>query len=105
MKLFIFLISVILVSANAMAYDTKVNGYYRSNGSYVQSYHRTSPDNTINNNYGTQGNVNPYTGSQGTVPRNYSEPQGAYNSGNNAGAYRTYNIYHPYGNQAASGGS
>lgn len=44
-----------------------VNGYTRSNGTYVQGHYRSSPDNTRWNNYSTQGNVNPYTGQSGHV--------------------------------------
>lgn len=50
--------------------DTTVSGYYRKNGTYVEPYHRTAPDNNPYNNYSTQGNVNPYTGQPGTVNPN-----------------------------------
>lgn len=50
----------------AVADDVYVNGYYKSNGTYVQPYYRTSPDDSLLNNYSTQGNVNPYTGEMGT---------------------------------------
>ena len=30
-----------------------VKGYYKSNGTYVQSYERSAPDNTRSNNYGS----------------------------------------------------
>ena len=43
-----------------------VEGYQNSQGTYVQPYRRTRPDNTRWNNYGTEGNTNPYTGRQGT---------------------------------------
>lgn len=49
--------------------DVWVNGYTRANGTYVSGHYRTRPDNTINNNFSTVGNVNPYTGKSGTVPR------------------------------------
>lgn len=42
-----------------------VQGYTRSNGTYVQPYQATNPDNTQRNNYGTSGNFNPYNGSTG----------------------------------------
>lgn len=45
--------------------DQQVNGYSRSNGTYVEPYHRTAPDSNPYNNYSTQGNVNPYTGQVG----------------------------------------
>ncbi len=40
----------------AHARDVLVNGYQRSDGTHVDSYHRTAPDETIYNNYGVAGN-------------------------------------------------
>lgn len=51
--------------------STYVNGYYKSNGTYVQGYYRTTPNKTINDNYSTYPNINPYNGKQGTVQPNY----------------------------------
>ncbi|BCA00028.1 hypothetical protein [Bradyrhizobium diazoefficiens] len=42
-----------------------VSGYTRSNGTYVQPYVATNPNGTQRDNYGTSGNVNPYTGATG----------------------------------------
>ena len=42
-----------------------VSGHFRSNGTYVQPYTATNPNGTQRDNYGTSGNVNPYTGSMG----------------------------------------
>jgi len=56
---------VVLVSLSAFA-DQYVHGYTRSNGTYVQPYYRSSPDNTVTNNFSYRGNVNPYTGAVGT---------------------------------------
>jgi len=68
---------ILLVSfVNQCLADEYVNGYSRSNGTYVQGHYKTDSDNTVNNNYSTQGNTNPYTGTQGTKPREY----GSYNS-------------------------
>jgi hypothetical protein len=39
-----------------------VNGYYKSNGTYVQPYERTAPDGNPYNNYSYPGNYNPNTG-------------------------------------------
>ncbi len=39
-----------------------VNGYYRANGTYVNSYERTSPNSTATDNYSYPGNYNPNTG-------------------------------------------
>ncbi len=86
MKTKIFFLSLFVLSAGStFAGDVYVNGYTRSDGTYVHGHHRTTPDNTVNNNYNTQGNINPYTGQSGTQPRNYSQPQGEYNQGNGQG--------------------
>lgn len=47
-----------------------VSPYINSHGSSVQGSHATNPNNTQMDNYGTRGNVNPYTGAVGTrTPR------------------------------------
>ncbi len=72
-KLFSFIIGLALVftfvlsSASPVdAYSYRVRGYTRSNGTYVNSYYRTSPNYTRFDNYSTRGNYNPYTGRFGT---------------------------------------
>lgn len=57
------IIILAFVTLNAQVY---VKGYYRSNGTYVKSYQRTRPNNTVYDNYSTRGNINPYTGKMGT---------------------------------------
>jgi len=68
--------------------QTRVRGYYRSDGTYVQPHYRSAPNGTASDNYGAQGNQNPYTGQQGTrtqqQPSNtpsstYTPPSGSYN--------------------------
>jgi len=54
--------------------DHVVSGYYRKNGTYVNSYHATNPNGTRNDNYSTRGNINPYTGEPGTKPRDGEGP-------------------------------
>jgi hypothetical protein len=48
-----------------------VSGYTRQNGTYVQPYQRSAPDNTQYDNYSARGNVNPYTGQAGTKTPKY----------------------------------
>lgn len=43
-----------------------VRGYVKTNGTYVQPHHRTSPNSTVQDNWSTYPNVNPYTGNIGT---------------------------------------
>ena len=72
----------------AVAGDAHVNGYYRSNGTYVQPHMRSAPDNNPYNNYSTQGNVNPYTGQQGTV-NPYNNGANTLNTGSSYGGANT----------------
>ena len=65
MKTLLAVFAFILLSSLVFA-DEYVHGYYRKDGTYVQPYHRSSPDNTPTNDYDFKGNVNPYTGKQGT---------------------------------------
>ena len=60
-------LSMSFFSGVVAAKDVLVRGYTKRDGTYVQPYHRTAPDNTMYNNYSTKGNVNPYTGKAGTV--------------------------------------
>jgi hypothetical protein len=41
-------------------------GYTTNQGTYVQPHQQTNPNSTQYDNYGTRGNVNPYTGQTGT---------------------------------------
>jgi len=68
MKILLALISALCFSVLVHA-DQLVRGHYRSNGTYVEPYHRTEPNNTVNDNYSTRGNSNPYTGQEGARPR------------------------------------
>jgi hypothetical protein len=43
-----------------------VRGYVKNDGTYVQPHFRTSPNNTVMDNWSTYPNVNPYTGNIGT---------------------------------------
>jgi hypothetical protein len=72
----IILIALLLANV-AIAKDVYVHGHTRNDGTYVQPHYRTAPDNDIQNNYSTRGNVNPYTGQQGTV-NPYSQPTPQY---------------------------
>ena len=46
--------------------DTRVQGYYRTDGTYVAPHYRSAPDSSYNNNWSTGPNINPYTGKKGT---------------------------------------
>jgi hypothetical protein len=69
-----------LLSFSAFA-DNYVQGYVRSDGTYVPGHYRSSQDNTNTNNYSTQPNVNPYTGNQGSRAQDYSAQANNYGQG------------------------
>ena len=79
MKRFITLISlaVLLVASTAFARDVYVRGHTKRDGTYVAPHHRTAPNHTRNDNWSTQGNVNPYTGQHGTKS---PDPYGGYSN-------------------------
>jgi hypothetical protein len=52
------------------------SGYVTHNGTYVAPSYATNPNNTKLDNYSTRGNVNPYTGKEGTVDP-YKTPKSA----------------------------
>jgi hypothetical protein len=59
--------------------DVQVQSFTRTNGTYVQPYHRSAPDSNSYNNWSAKGNTNPYTGALGTkvypsIPSYYSTP-------------------------------
>ncbi|NRD78467.1 hypothetical protein HPT25_13955 [Bacillus sp. BRMEA1] len=57
------LLIVVTTHVNASVY---VHGYYRKDGTYVRPHYRSDPDGNFNNNWSTKGNINPYTGEEGT---------------------------------------
>lgn len=65
MKKLFLAAAIMLLSVQVFARDVHVNGYTRSDGTYVQPHYRTAPDSTRTNNYSYDGNVNPYTGQVG----------------------------------------
>jgi hypothetical protein len=79
-----FLIIVILfAAANSFSQSTVyVKGYTKSNGSYIQGHYKTSPNSSKVDNYSTQGNYNPYTGSYGTKPVQEYRPTSTYSNSN-----------------------
>lgn len=51
---------------NLASAQVSVRGHYRTDGTYVRPHHRSNPDGNFSNNWSTKGNVNPYTGKEGT---------------------------------------
>lgn len=73
-------VSAIVLPPCAAYADEYVHGYTRSNGTYVEPYYKSSPNNSTFDNFSTKGNINPYTGQEGT-----KNPYGSTNS--------TYGLY------------
>ncbi len=69
-KSLILILSLGLMSFASAA--THVNGYYKSNGTYVQPHYRSTANSTTSDNWSVAPNVNPYTGKQGTLSPSYS---------------------------------
>jgi hypothetical protein len=46
--------------------NVSVHSYTKRDGTFVPAHHRSHPDSSFNNNWTTVGNVNPYTGKEGT---------------------------------------
>ena len=67
MKILLFL-GLSFLSFAALA-DQYVGTYTESDGTIVPGHFRTDPNETLNDNFSTRGNVNPYTGQPGTQPR------------------------------------
>ena len=81
----IIAVALLALSAQAMA-DEYVNGYTRQDGTYVAPHMRSSPNGQTWDNYSTKGNVNPYTGQQGTVVHEPYVPN-PYKPNNSNGRY------------------
>ena len=66
MKKIIISIVFALTLISTVAADVWVDGYCRSDGTYVQGHYRSSPDSSVTNNWSYSGNTNPYTGEVGS---------------------------------------
>ncbi len=53
-------------TAQAKGGSHGVKGYTKKDGTYVAPHHQTDPNKTKRDNYSSKGNVNPYTGKEGT---------------------------------------
>ncbi|SNC67903.1 hypothetical protein SAMN06265337_2111 [Hymenobacter gelipurpurascens] len=83
MKKTLFTLAVLLGAvtlSNAQVYQS---GYTKSNGTYVEGHYKSTRNSTNTDNYSTQGNTNPYSGSTGYKARDYSQDAYNYGSGKN----------------------
>jgi len=79
------------------AFADHVDGYTRSNGTYVQPYERSPADGTVTNNYSYQGNTNPYTGQVGTNSYSHDVTSPNYTGPNSQGQSGHSGYQNPYG--------
>lgn len=114
MRKFFSAIFLVLITTFAYA-QVQVDGYYRSSGTYVQPHHRSSPNDTVTDNYSFKGNVNPYTGETGTnyyrsdssspyygtTSQSYAPQQTSYQS--NHGSNDSFGTQSQYGTQSTFG--
>jgi hypothetical protein len=71
----------VLVGFQHATADVYVNGYFKSNGTYVAPHYRSNADGNFYNNWSTYPNVNPYTGQTGTkLTPSYSPSYRSYYS-------------------------
>lgn len=59
-------LSLFAVPAMAKGGSHAVSGHTTKNGTYVPPHRATNPDSSKSNNWSHKGNVNPYTGKEGT---------------------------------------
>jgi hypothetical protein len=79
----VFAAAVTLTASSPSWAAEYVQGYYRSDGTYVQPYWRSDPDSNPFNNFTYPGNLNPYTGrvapgNPDTYLRDYYERDGGF---------------------------
>ena len=87
-EIMLFAIASLGFGGTALAQsDVYVSGHVRNDGTYVPGHHRTAPNSTINDNWTTRPNVNPYNGRVGTRSPSY---------GGSTYGGSTYRPYQPY---------
>lgn len=94
-KLLIGLSFFVLSTTIAVA-QVSVDGYTRSDGTYVQPHTRSSPNGTVRDNYSYKGNRNPYTGQTGTN-RYPNNPTSEYYEGPSSNSTPSYGNSGNYG--------
>ena len=61
----LLILALACVSALAAGSHSR-KGYFKKDGTYVAPSHATNPNGTKRDNYSSKGNVNPYTGKEGS---------------------------------------
>jgi hypothetical protein len=87
MKRLLALFLLVSVSGTVHA-DQHVRGHNRGYGTYVQPHYRSDRDGSYNNNWSTQGNINPYTGTLGKRAPTWNDRAPERSSGFGYSGYR-----------------
>jgi hypothetical protein len=71
---------ILALGTSAAFAQTYVNPHVRRDGTFVEGHFRTAPDRNPYNNYSSQGNFNPYSGTPGRrdpfdVQQQYRQPR------------------------------
>lgn len=96
------ILTILLLAISTISYaDSYTNSYYRNDGTYVDGYYRSNSNSSNHDNYSTQGNYNPYTGSYGTRAADYSTDAYNYGAGRTiyTGPRGGQYYYNDYGNK------
>ncbi|MFZ3122170.1 MAG: hypothetical protein WA104_02220 [Thermodesulfovibrionales bacterium] len=94
MKKLILVLIVVLIPSFIFAGDIYTRGHWKDTDhdgvkdTYIDPYHKTTPNNTKDDNYSTYPNYNPYTGKQGTQ-KNDNDNYNYNNSGNSNKRYKS----------------
>jgi hypothetical protein len=99
-RLISFVVCVALAAPALSQSSHYVRGYVRKDGTYVSPHYQTNPDSSVQNNWSTRGNVNPYTGKVGTIDP-YQRTAPSYTSPYSGLQSKPYSS--PYTSQQPSG--
>ena len=86
MKIIISIVLAIIVFSGIAFGANYTKGSWRDTDrdgvkdTYVDGYYKTAPNNSKLDNYSTKGNVNPFTGKEGTVNPNNNDYNNSYNN-------------------------
>jgi TPR repeat protein len=88
-------IAILLSLIPDVSAQVKVRGYTRKDGTYVAPHMRSSPNGTKADNWSTRGNINPYTGKEGTKPLDGASGGGTFGSRSGYASGSGYSIVQP----------